>query len=1534
MSIDSQKNIPLKGMNLEVDELNIPENMVRFIKGWSMMLNKNSSTDMDGGFEQGANVFVRTKDQSNESFGNINLAAGVNKSIRGGYVQETGMYYSCIWNSLGNHSIWQLDANNRTITKVIQNSCLGFVYDPVHFISNTRFAAFPYTVVNKVTGLTEQRTWIAITDNNSRTKQIQVEDCIATNGLTHSFFTTETDCCNVCDMITMGFPSIPNDCIDISPVVRPDTEEEKAKSNSINFNTWQFRLRHIDAWGRSSFHGVISKQYFNSKATACTNEDTFPRCLDLGFDAGCPVISCIVLEYSNCNGLTKESDWKEYDTICKYSDCDANDNYIQDFWERPIVPAYYLPVSDTNGINYDPVTNRITYRFCGNKECKSIPVEETSLSNNYIANKSNSVFKIGNKVGTANNERGFNPLDCGEKKKIITEINGDESCNPFEYRKVTIWAYIYSPLDNEVTNIRYIEKTNGAQKNTVAYGRIGRDDGTFSATKGNPTYYNQIMDGVDGFVMSAKGHDDLFCVSKQYDISAGKDNAVLIGVSQYKSNDKNTIQRFDFYVPAGKYVFELHNPMAGLRNSNSLLAFISGNYKDTSGDMIGLTDINNIGSLVSEQYELYIDCCNGDVEIFENPVMIWDLTRDVQDDVVNNYPNIVKGHAVDTNGVGNQLIVAGKYGVEGAVVVDIISATTAHFSKKTDSRGHFFMTSKGSGFGNQLQGLITSTGCISQAKNTAISTVLNEFIDTFVYFNLETFQIRGQYRSCEPINTPIAGQVIAYQNGGYTKTDNDGNFIIYAHGAPASRADDKLLIANSVGGCLRVNCDDDCDSCFDLIDITPPPCGDSRILDLGIARLKNLDNVFQRGLMEGKYGVGFVLSDCAVGAETFVQANDDNYVEVVNLEQVNQISFDITGINIPSNFKWLHWYVTENLTYEDWMEWVIDYAILEDNNGNIGNGTNIANPARMRIYIESLVNYTAYGNTNTSWQFLKGDLLKIFSLGNGDVENITKLVSYKEGDNYITIDYDENSMKIAFANATGSRIRLLRPRTCQTSEVYFQICKRIRITNGEPDELTGVIDYSNMFKIQRSVPVYTNVINTQQVVENIYDTQGKVVSTKTVDKPYSTPTSINQKKTYIMNHHSPSDFFGDHCWGRGRVNVKNPFEKTHRISTEISIGGGISSEGNTDYLHWFKKSDSISSIDEQTYNSITGVICQQNLLLAICPTDSFVLLYNQNEFRVVDGRVLSNVADDKFGKPRSKIGDEYGCQQFDINTIFYRNGEVGFVDSRRGCIVRHNFDAAEDATPFGLKGWLVEKIKENLNNNLSGDSDAGIKYLHGIICPKTKKYILTSFLTNSSSLNYVNNLPEIDLPSTETVVIDFSEKLFEYMLHTTPEMWGYVESGFMGAQLMAFNNGVPYIQYPLLEGGDNYLNFFGIQCKPVIEPVFNKGNTIDKNFLWLEAKLKQHQLYSDRVMTESGQISRIMPKWWNRVNNAWNAPFMCQTNSVNDPNLPSHTGDMAIVDSETLFGKWVKVRLVTKDEDDSKYAELNSITLFFSNLGK
>lgn len=1517
-----QSIYPIKGMDLSTDESFLPEDTARFIRGWNQFLSNNPSSDADGGISEMANERKLTKNPSTQLFANITLPSGDNYCILGGYVEETAQYYSCVWNGDGHHTIWRLDAKNQTATKVIQNSCLNFKLNPENFISKTRFTYVTYQHFYKNSLIPVTKTWIFIADDNSRTKQIPVEDCIATNGLTHSFFSSSNgDCCSVCDMITFGAPAKPIGCIDIVPVPRPDTDEEKQKQNYISFKVWQFRLKYIDVWGRESVHGVISNQYYNSLNTSCVSDETkMPRSIDLTLDAGCKYIASVHLEYRICGvGNTEmESDWVRCDIIDKYSDCDSNGSYIPEFWLRDFKQKYYQPISDSNPISYNAGTNKLTVRFSGNKETALIPKSETDLNSLYIANKSKSVFKIGNKIGVANNERGFNPLSCKQREAIKFSLDETNSaCNPSKTYKVTIWGYIYSPLDGKLTNIRYFDADNNGSKECIGYGRAGKTDGSYSSAKDNPKYYNQYFgNGAKHFIMYAVGHDDYYVEGKQCYIQSGT-NIVEIGPMQTKTESASYLQKWELNLPNGSYVLRIGAPYIGL-NMNSIENERA--YRRSSANMYGITTQANPGIVVSEQYEIHVDVCNGDVNMRNEPILIWDLTRDVTG-FLNNLANVVEGY------IKNTITGYGTFGIENCSIGISSGSTSSMICHKTDANGHYFGTTVGGvGAGVQLQLEITDNYCNAATHNSDESNNTDNYklsADIALVDKTE-FVITGTLKEQTTFN-PVQGMVVVYQNGRSAITDSSGKFKIYANGLTRT---DKLIFANLIGGCIRVRTDNQCSSCFDSIAISVPACADPfKKVDIGDVYFLNPSILYSGSIFQGKYGAGIVVEDC-MGMETFIQAPDNNYIEVNDSNKITKIQFDISALNnIPNNFKYLSFYITDNLTYSDWLEWVIDYAILEDNNGNIAqSGVQLASKKRVRLYIYSQTNYTAYGQANTNWQFLKGDLVQIYSTGSGSDLNITKLASYRNGDQYITIDYEESTMADIVNYLNGAKIRFLRPRIDNVTERYYQLCNYIKIVNGAPETTTGVLNFQNSYRVSRSIPYYESVVTVQDAVVNQYNPNGDVISSKIETIPVSTPTPNGSKRTFILIHHSPSDFFGNKCFGRGRINIKNRYESVHRLSTEMSVGYGISSEGLTNYLHWFTP-DNATSFDEQVYHGITGVFAEQNIILAICTNDYFTLLYNQSEFRTDEqtGQIFAIPASNKFGQPRTKSGNNFGCSYSDHNTMCIENGIVWYLDGKNNQIIRHNFEIAEPFAPIGLSGWLQAKCSHvsNYNKNLP---PSVWKYFHGIVDPKRNQYILTVFkLFDFNPETWVNNKREIDLYANETVCIGGGKEpiLFD-MPHYTPEAYGILKSEEIGIQLVSFKNGIPYIHYAI--NNTSFLNYYGTQCKPVVEFVFNKQSAINKNFLSIVEKIKQHNLYSDRIVTESGQKSHLMPWLFVKGNNDFAAAFRSQTNGTPDPN--------AIMDGQTLFGKWIKVRLLSHDSDDNKYAELFLVVVKMQFLPK
>lgn len=1528
MARDKQRSIALKGMDLSIDEGYLPEEVARYIKGWTYLLSSDNA-NMDGGQSTGANQFVFSPEIGNEEFSStpIALPDGINKAIGGGFAYETGKYYSCVWNSQKQHSIWELDANKRTVKKVIQNECLDFQYSPEHFINPT--TRFTYTIETKnVNGKIVTYTWIFIADKYNTNKQINVDDAIATNGFTHSFFTEDDACCNICNLISLGGVPKPNDCISITPV-QPNPTTDAAKPNALNNKVWQFRVRYIDVWGREGEHGIISQPYFNSENNLCADDDLLPRCVDLKFNASCKWIAAYDIEFRICgagnNALAGDSEWKRHDRIYRYSDCSYSGVYIPEFWKRPTNSKWAGPVTETNQVNFDPGGNLITYRFCANKESANIPNSETSRIQNYAPHNSNSIFKLENRIGVANNTRGFNPLTCKALDNIRfgVDIDEDGPCDPFKKQKIVVYGHYYNPIDDKATNVRqtWLDNNQGC----ISYGRAGKQNGHYSNAKDNNYHYRQCFkvnnDGVENLVMYL-ANTPFYAIGVQGTIASG--TFVPIGVMQNLSDDPNIVTRWEFVVPAGIYVGRWAAPGQ----------FTSG-FENTSANVIGMTNFGNPALVLQELHELVIDVrtSNYDSHLLSTPqaVMIWDLTSYVKFATTGNISNAVMGYARSSGKpIEKSQITTSSFGTGSQV----------YAASKTDHNGYFFGTTKGdSGINGaaQLQLQIWADSCPVLVTNiSGISTVTDEVIyhSELVLNGVTDFVIKGRVQSCDFPFDGIRGVSVIYTNGGYTTTDINGYFRIRALGTNARV--DSLIISNGNNNCIKVNCDPNgCDPTFAPIPIPAPSCSMTReyVLPNSIL-MKIVEKTALRGLATGKYACGIVLENC-LGQETFVQANDSCYVEVEDMDNTSKITYDLTNLKVPSHFKSLSFYVTENLVYDDWMEWNVDYAVLEDSNGLIrdSGGGVVTNPSKVRIYTESLLYYTAYSQSNTSWQFLKGDLVKIFRLGNGTKVNIEKIANYTVGENYITIDYDD-SMDGFVNDAIGAKIRFLRPKTFVENEPYFQLCTKIKLIDGEPEStvLTGILPYANVYRLQRSIPIYVDSTNPQEIVENVYDLTGKVVGSRVTTKYVSVPENINLPRISTFNHHSPSDFFGDHCWGRGRVSAKNRYEREHQLRTEISLSKGISPEGLVNYLHQFYNEDS-NIFNEQQFSSITGVVCGQNIILAICSNDYFTLLYDQNEFtQSKTGQIYAVPATNRFGKPRTKVGGDYGCQQYDLNTITYRDGMVFYQDSQRSEIIKHNFEQAVPHTPEGLVGWLNDKIQFVADWNQQPHETGGKKYFHYAIDPNKKELLVCVSELNQPSSQYLNKELGPLIGANETALIDLQDKMLRGFSFLTPEYFGVMETAFLGARLIAFKFGVPWT--PGSPGvGAKYNHFFGETCKKIYEVVFNKGeqtsNTTDKTYLYTEVYCKGQLLFASRVITESGQESRIMPNWWEKRDNVWMADFKCQINGQADSNLPNQTGLKAVIDGELLHGKWAKVRYVSRDADDDKYCELTAVICCF-----
>lgn len=1513
----TQKFIPHKGIDVDSDELYLTEANARFIKNITYEVNDNNSAPLD----EGSNAGAFTPLESNTRLCDLTLPTGKNFCI--GYYEsrELAEGYVFVWNSNNDHLIYRINGRNGQCEKVYQSKCLNFQLIPKHFIAEGRCVLQTTAFVNKVTDKEETRKYLIFTDDFNPQRFISVEDAIITNGFDanlYPYFLVNDPVCDKCTWINLGVQP-PMDCIEIDPIKRNlDDEEEKNRPNLLNYKSWQFRIKYIDVWGRESEHGVISDMYISTSGGGCVSDSNgLPRCLKLKFKAGCPFVDKIQIEFRNCNGnvrgLSINSDWYLYDVIDKWNDCEEKpwyersiNNAYQREYDRLILlgltPAEAAEKANTF-LRYDAVTNKFEYTFCGDKECSPLPVEETNRGYNPLPLTSSSVFSIGKSIGLARNRRGFEPLDCKELDKIdfsVTPPSQQSNCGNNELRKITVWAVIWNPFEDSRIALR-------SDSGRAVFG-------ISDCSKNNPFTYQQILPpGQEGFIGYLAGTKH-YSVSKQYRHDYANNDDVFVGLNYntpggpFNAFNFAPLQKFEFEVLPGKYVFRI----AGHRSSPN------DDYQKTSTYLKGQTQLNGLGNIVREVNEILIDVCTGDAEIKSEPFMIYDLTRIGKGCAVAEATNVVEGYIREDE--------INKYPIE---LAKINPSNPIHFRSYTDHNGHYFAATRKKGLYVDLLGTKNCQNNQFLAKSDTSwdnSETWYRYNELYAYKNEtkypvgDRFLIKGKIALCDNVNVGVAGALVVLTRGQFAYADANGEFTIIAHekGDTGGRVD--KIIYSQRGTCQVLACGNDCEFCFNDVNITSVACtGQERIFSVPdlLVKIKGLN---KRGpQIGGRYGLGIKLHDW-MGRHTFIQASEKHYVNIPTLQQTQVFDYSTIGFNIgasiqlPDWVRWISFYITENLNYDDFLTWVAERVQFVDNTGKV----NTAAPTQIRLYYEGLGEYNKQNNfsTNSVWQFINssqapvlGDQIEFLANGDGNIftKRITALLKYDKEGKYIAIDYTDELKDLK----DGALIKLIRPKQCINKDFYYELCPIIRVVDGKPVITNGTFNFFDSYFQTRQIPV--------PVEKKTTNSNGEIET-----------TTENQLRNYpfLFEHHSPSDFWGDHCWNKGRVNTKNPYENQQLLKTEIAISDAIANNGVINGLNYFTDADK-ELFDEQEWGGITTVLAEINNLLIICEHDNFVVTYNDDDVRVDEnGRVYAPGADSRFGRPQRKIGNNFGCELDDINTIRRKDGMILFIDRSKSAIVVHNYADAVDISAIGVKSWIKTKVKYLTEYNAQNNSVQ--KYLHAVIDPKRNEYLITSFNINpgdNADADFVNQLREIKVELNETLAFDVYAKVFKTFYSFTPEYYGTLEGQSMDNQLLSMRRGEVWYHHRLRNPGNTYNNFYGTQCEWVLEVVANMDNTKVKRYLWNEFYCKEIKVYIDRIITEAGQQSRLMPKWWDRREKFWAADFKCAINTNADTNILEETTINALLDGDVLYGRWLMARYVPHPDFKDKYFELTAILI-------
>lgn len=1488
-------------LDLDSHESLVGADAARYIKNLIYSL-EDTSTE---GIGEGAQTGVYKPLPSNYIYAeDFEYPPGNNHPIGSYTSKELNQAFWFTYNDQGNHSVHRINGSNQTIDVVYVGPSLDFTLNPENFIHKGACWLEIINISDPDTDEEIYRTFLFFTDGVSDQKCICVEDSIATNSFDPTLFPFFQGNYDPKILITMATPT-PNDCIQISEV--PLTQDSVQLSNDLLFNTWQFRIRTYDVWGRPSEYGIISDTYIPGGGGCIQSSTNLSRCLNLLFNAPPPHINQVEIAFRKCN----VTQWYTAATINLY-----NGSPLVEWWTRSRNSGTAYPF-----FSYDSSTGKITYTFCAEQGCDPIDPNLTSRLYNPIPRSSEAVTKINQYISLSNNKDGFLPFSQDLINDFTIDVLPPSESQNSPSRNIEIYVEIFNPflLPQQGNQPVYNPILTGTSR---VYGY-----GSFKGinTSGNPLGafqpYQQYFTNPNqaGFIGVLVGTGS-YVVSQQYSMDANGNFTEVTDFTtlQPPGGTARYFQKFTFNnVSPQKYVFRIVSQQTDptvdpsyIYTSTTVRGLFQCNFTSPSPHF---TQVNH-NMIISDSKELLIDVCNGDYNTLTDSkiLVIYDLSGSTAR----------SGYVKNTN----QTTVS-QIGIE-LLKVEFTSPQNIT-SLSTDHNGFFFVASQASGHGSQYNifgycgcNYISLTGGIDIGSHDNLTTnnwYLNDITSCPTYDDPQKgicnyITISGQVTICGTnVGVPNVGVVLS--RGSFAFTDNDGNFTIIAHDdatATAPRQDSIYYITSS---CSFTDCNG---NCLVPISITINKCSSCSARNLTVNKV-SVRYSFVKGLLSGgTYPIGVIPRDWA-GRPGFVQPLGNAVIPSVYQTKVfspSQVAISMSSsIKFPDTVASITFCIAQETTIADYVDWIVDSFEFVDNTGLV----NTEAPTQIKIFYASLIEYNKQNNYNTTvnWGFLESlpnvtnqtpvttDRVQFLLNGDGKFfsKNIVSLVKYDQTGQYFLIQYTPDLANLV----SNARIRLFRPNDCVTTAPYFEVCSTILVKNGQPEVFNITLNAFDTYYINRGIIPVPVAQDTNPV------------------------TYVNQPRLQGLpfEHNSPSDFWGQGCYNQGRQNVSNPQETVIYSKDQIALSGALSPTAQLNFLCFFDEAQKFSFYDNPT-NGIVSVIPYGVILLVIGQSDHFIVGFNDNIPRVNEqGQLIIPSASDKFGNPEKKNTPKYGCLYLDKSTIYEKDGLVHWLDTAKGYLVQHNFAFAQQVSQQDLKrgiaggidSWLRPKIKEIQNFNLQ---NGNIRYWHSVINTQGTELIITDFTLGNE--NPVNSLRNVDVTTNETIAMSLYSKAWKSFYGFTPEYYVELEGELTGKQLFSFFKGVPYAHYNELES-KGFGEMYGQSLVRVIEPVVSIDSLRNKKPLALAAFCKESQYFSDRVISSTGQQTRMLLSAWVQASFGWYAPFLCDLNTPFDPNRTEATGKNVLMDGNTIIGTYIKVRLIGDPNDDTIYSELQGVAV-------
>jgi len=1501
-----QTLIPRK-IDFDSSPLNIQSDTSFFMKGIEVdWINDGSGTSNAGEIKPM---------QSNELYCSVQLPDGVNKCIGFYFYEEATEGYVFVYNSNKKHLIYRLEGITgqcRVVYRFCSTEFTDFITDnPRDYFNEGRIALKSLCKILP-DGSKELYKEIVFSNKKIPNARLVVEDSIATDSFTTPFFTPKNDCCGDCSrLIKVG---VPTPMADIKVKEIAVTPADLKEQNELFYKMFKFRFKDINAWGQVSEHGKISEPYLNAISACSKDTANSPHCVWLETKTPCPEIIKRIIEVQTCTlkgetGVTDGSllsDWKEYATIDLYDQGNPN-------------LKWYERQYKTNNSEFEFFNGGkdIRFKFCNNRECKTIPLSDIR-DENPVPFTSGSVASLGKGFIYGDNETDFDKLAEEDKKGISFELVPSTGCE-IKYSRIKVYAVIHNFQSSKQNQViwQFDGKIGfGGYVRGTANTRVFGPAATQNQSPGGG--WGQFFpEGVAGFrgILAGTGYmaeskQKLWTPTDFIEVGVqGLNGTINAFVEGLRFGEAIAVHEFDFgLVPCGEYLFRLvgHSDTENLESTSTFY------FCTTSWNGYKLNGVVTRGDFLKE---IYIDTSAGndyDGTLDDKVAVILDSASHDGDNVC-----AISGYLYEDK--------FNRQPIEMAEVFQSIRNNPSYFlhSKYTDHNGFYFGVAVGEhymilkGYNRCSPNVVLAETLTSYWSNARIERALfaTDRFPNYVTDLCNRYIITGTIKECG-LSTGVAGMSIILGRSKPVVSSGTGQFRVVAH-FNQSRGTN-LLIFSVGASCNVMDCN--CKPLKISLPITQPPCllpgCFESILTVGNF---NVNTIIRRGFEHGsRVPIGIMAHDW-LGRHTDIQDIESWVVNIPTEQEQGNSTYPRIKVNLPvtfsqafiNTFKYLTFFFGKNVAYEDFFEWAADKVEFIDSAGIV----NAANPSKVKIWYRGLNEYNLVRGfkTNTTWKILDtignsrvGDIVEFIQ--NADSiylpVGLTGIIQYDKDGTYFLIDYDP-ALRIL---KDGVRFKFKRPYLCETPRAYYEHSFTINFCgkDGIPRDDNGntvnsfFLDGFTAYMQPRQIPVITDVI------EIIPATGG------------GTQEKITQKKEikvypFSFEHHSPSDTWGDHCFSGGRVGFKNPYEGKKCNRNQLLLTGALNyvNDGAINYLHYFSLTDELQ-IDEQGWGGIQAIIVKNDgQIMLICENTTFSLAYNDDRARVTADGYVRLPINNRFSKPEKDDSFSFGCQSKDLNTI-RRNGPiVMFLDAEKCAVVLHNFASAIDVSN-GIKSWITEGVKKSIGNN-----DI---YFHGQFDNKgsDRVYHLTRF---DNKLNqFVNQEIDLDLSKNETVAYSFRDKAWLPMRHFTPEYFGNMYGEKNDTQFFSFKNAVAYLHHNSVTPNTIYLNYFGVQCIPVIGVVSNIESTKVKSYLYNEVYCSELLFVIEKILTEMGQKSKLLEGAWEWGEGFSSAAYLCDTEFSTDPD--------AVVNGDTLYGRWMKSTYIPEPGYKGTFFKLTAIMSF------